>query len=322
MTSYLKKREVFYIICINFSKNLPNRWEDALELYLAWKRATGVSERTLDDYRDYVSRLYKKYPDIYRDEHELKKAVFDFMGKKVKPAYYNLKLAYLKGFLKWCVNEGIYSDNPLKDFRKKRAEGRIVNIDDKTLMKLIEMPDKSTFAGLRDYALIILSLDCGIRPKEAFSLLPSDFNQKAQEVYVRAEYSKTRISRTLHIQQITAEAIQQLLKVRHVEWDSNTPIFCTSDGRTLNRKSWAARLRIYSKSLDKKVMPYDLRHAFALGFLRNKGDSCVLQRILGHTSIAMTQRYLAITQADIKEQQMQASPLNNLITKKHRVRKI
>ncbi|MCL6558201.1 MAG: site-specific integrase, partial [Firmicutes bacterium] len=67
------------------------------------------------------------------------------------------------------------------------------------LKKLLDMPDQTTFSGLRDYALLLLQLDTGIRPKEALSLEVSDINLQACEVYVRAETAKTRIARTLPI---------------------------------------------------------------------------------------------------------------------------
>lgn len=55
--------------------------------------------------------------------------------------------------------------------------------------------DRRMFPGLRDYALILLTLDSSIRPGEALSLIPLDINFRAREVYVRAEVAKTRTCR-------------------------------------------------------------------------------------------------------------------------------
>jgi site-specific recombinase XerD len=67
-----------------------------------------------------------------------------------------------------------------------------------------------------------------------------------------------------------------------------------------------------------------LRHAFALGFLRNEGNIFALQRIMGHSSLEMTRRYLALTDQDLKEAHAKASPLNNLMgmTSRGRLRKV
>ncbi|WP_339317604.1 tyrosine-type recombinase/integrase [Paenibacillus sp. FSL R10-2734] len=80
-----------------------------------------------------------------------------------------------------------------------------------TLINLINAPDQKTFLGQRDYALILLTLDTGVRPKEAFTLLPNEFNPRANELYVRAENAKTRVSRTLNISSQTAKAFSDLI---------------------------------------------------------------------------------------------------------------
>lgn len=78
----------------------------------------------------------------------------------------------------------------------------------------------------------------------------------------------------------------------------------------------------YSKMLGVKMLPYDLRHAFALQFLRNGGHTLALQRTMGYTDLTMTKRYVALTQQDIREQHTLASPLNTFLSQKNRVRKV
>lgn len=299
----------------------PTTWQEALQLFLYWKQAQGRSETTLKDYSKVVGLFFKRHPDAWKGT-DLKQAVYSFLGEPVKPATYNLRLTYLKQFLGWCVREGIFPENPLDGFRRKKAEGRVVSLDSDTLKKLIALPDQHTFAGLRDYALILLTLDTGIRPKEAFSLLPADVNLRSLEVYVRADVAKTRVARTLPISPVTAEAIRRLLAVRHPGWKENTPVFCTCEGQPLSPQTWRDRLRGYSAQLGVKIRPYDLRHAFALLFLRNGGHALALQKVLGHTDLTMTKRYVALTQGDIKQQHALASPVNALLPRKQRVRKL
>lgn len=88
--------------------------------------------------------------------------------------------------------ESSISRQSLSGFKKRKDEGRIVNIDEATLQALIALPDRNTSAGLRDYALFMTFLDCGIRPKEAFGHMESDFNSGAGELYVRSENYSTR----------------------------------------------------------------------------------------------------------------------------------
>lgn len=292
------------------------------EQFIYWKQAQGLSTTTIGDYKGHIARFFKQFPDALNNEDSLKSALLAYMAQQMKPATYNLRLTYLRVFFQWCVEEGYLVRNPLIGFKKRKAEGKSVNISIDILQRLIKLPDRKTFTGLRDYALIILTLDCGIRPKEAFGLLAMDINITSLEVYIRSETAKTRVSRTLPISPVTAKAIKELLYVHHPAWDEAVTVFCTVDGRPMNKQSWGLRMIRYSKMLDYKITPYSLRHAFALQFLRSGGHALALQRTLGHTDLSMTKRYVSLTQEDLKEQHRFASPLNTLLPQRNRVRNI
>lgn len=297
-------------------------WTKALEGFIFWKKAQRVSERTLADCRWHVSRFFKQFPTA-RTPEGVKPAVLEYMSADVKPATYNLRLVNLKAFFDWCIEEGLFVlPNPLKGFKRRKDEGRVVNIDIKALTKLLEIPDKTTFTGLRDYAMVLLTLDTGIRPKEALSLLVDDINLRSLEVRVRADIAKTRVTRTLPISPLTATTIRKLIQARHPEWKDTVPVFCSCEGNQMETTAWGDRLEIYCKELGVKIRPYDLRHAFALNFLRNGGHAMALQRTLGHTDLTMTKRYISLTQDDLREQHSMASPLNSIAPQKHKVRKL
>lgn len=306
---------------LRIDKNKPVTWDEALKGFLCWKQAQGVSERTMKDYRSHVSQFFDRHPNAY-NQKELKSSALEYMAQQVKPATYNLRLAYLKAFFDWCIQEGIFTENPLAGFKCRKAEGRTVNLNEDTLIKLIALPNRSRFSGLRDYSLVLLTLDTGIRPKEAFSLMVDDVNLSSLEVYIRSEAAKTRVSRTLPISPVTANAIRELIQARHSAWKKGVPVFCSADGGHMNAFTWGDRMEIYSKKLGVWIRPYDLRHVFALQFLRNGGHALALQRTLGHTDLTMTKRYVSLTEQDLRQQHSIASPLNTLVPKKNRVRKI
>ncbi|AEG14671.1 integrase family protein [Desulfofundulus kuznetsovii DSM 6115] len=310
--------------CASASSATPARsrdsggWQSAMEKFLRWKGAQAVSETTLGDYQRHITRFFRRFPDAWGSEDRLEQAVFQYMGEPVKPATYNLRLVYLKAFFKWCCDRGIIGQNPLDGFKRRKDEGRIVQLDLSVVRKLLDMCDTRVFSGLRDYALILVTIDTGIRPGEAFALLPRDVNLRSREITVRAEIAKTRVSRTLPIMPVTAQAIADLLAARDPSWGEQVPVFCTWEGTPLNRHTWGDRLEEYSKRLGVKIRPYDLRHTFALNFLRSGGNVFALQRTLGHADLTMTKRYLALTQDDIKAQHAAASPVNQLVRRRRR----
>ncbi|QNU68787.1 tyrosine-type recombinase/integrase [Ruminiclostridium herbifermentans] len=296
-------------------------FEDALNEFLLLKRAEGRSETTLSDYERHVYYFFNRYPTSWTD-NTLKNCVLQYMSDDIKPATYNIRRAYLKTFFEWSVNEGYLDVNPLEGLKKRKAQERIVDVPEEILAKLIKLPDQTSFTGVRDKSLIIFTLDCGIRPKEALSLTISDFDLKRLIVTIPATEAKTRIARTLPLLQSTVNAINHLIEVRHSSWKDNVPVFCSNEGTKMNTSSWGDRLELYSKQLGFKVSPYDLRHSFALLYLRSGGNAFGLQASLGHTDMNMSKKYVNLSGRDLQEAHNLASPLNRLIDNKKRVGKI
>ena len=145
---------------------------------------------------------------------------------------------------------------------------------------------------------------------------------RSLEIVIRAPVAKTRVSRTLPISPITAEKLRRLTSVRHEQWPDSVPVFCTENGQPMDTFIWNVRMRFYGKRLGARVRPYDLRHTFAVCYLRRGGNAFGLQRTLGHSTLVMTKRYVALTDRDLREQHKEASPLNGLMPGTRRVRKL
>ena len=81
-------------------------------------------------------------------------------------------------------------------------------------------------------------------------------------------------------------------------------------------------MEYYSNKLGQKIRPYNLRHCFALMYLRNGCNAFGLQKTLGHTDMSMTRKYVNLTGEDLQEAHRTASPLNKIApVKRKRIRK-
>ena len=90
------------------------------------------------------------------------------------------------------------------------------------------------------------------------------------------------------------------------------PLFCTNQGRRFSVYRLGDIIQnIASRASVPNATCHRFRHTFAINFLRNGGDVYSLQRILGHATLQMCKRYLAIAQVDIDKAHRQASPVSN-----------
>lgn len=297
--------------------------EECVRNFTLFKLAQGISERTIKDYEWHLEHFFKEFPEAWGDYALVREGIIHYFanGNRLAPATHNIRRKYLKCFFSWTVQEGILPSNPLEGIPQRREEPRVREIDEAKLKALLALFDRRTYSGLRDYALLCLTIDTGVRPKEALSLLAEHFNQRGMEIRIPGSIAKTRISRTLPLLPLTVDAIRKLLSVRPESW-GNAPIFATAEGNPMDTHAWSLRLHRYGEKLGFKITAYDLRHAFALMFLRNGGHALALQRTLGHADLTVTKRYVALTQQDMREQHKIASPLNAIVQRKERMRKI
>ncbi|MEW6572567.1 MAG: tyrosine-type recombinase/integrase [Bacillota bacterium] len=309
---------------LKLTVSVPSTWETVLEEFLLWKQAEGKAPRTLKDYQNHITAFFRDNPEAWRDHNSLKLAArkhfASLTGKSATT--YNLRREYLKAFFGWCLTEGYLPANPVEGLPKRKNEGRPRSIPEDVLRKFISLPDKSTYTGIRDTALILLQVDSGLRPGEALLLTPSCFNLKMLEVEVPSYAAKTREGRTVVISPQTAKAVQRLLSVRPPDWTEDVPVFASQDGTPLSINSWGHRMAQYSKRLRVKVTPYSLRHTAAIESLRNGGNVFYVQRQLGHASLVMTKRYVHLVEGDLHREHSKASPVGNLFPSRSRAGKV
>ena len=272
------------------------RPEDILPSFILYKRAEGLADRTILDYKQRLGLFFLRFPDALEFPRE---RTLEFLSGYKSPCTYNLYYAYLKVFWDWTQAEGYFKGDrhPLDGLKKRKPGGRIVQLSEKDIAKLLSQPDRNVYTGLRDYTLICLSIDTGIRPGEALQLMPEDFSHEKREILIRAEISKTRVSRVIPLSDPTVQAIQKLLTVR--PW-KNAPIFATETGTPYSVQSWSRRVKAYGKKCGLNITAYHLRHASALLLLRRGADAFTVQNMLGHSNMTMTRHYIDLTMQDVR----------------------
>jgi site-specific recombinase XerD len=298
---------------------------DQIKKFLLYKKANDVKERTLSDYVRYFNEFGKFLDSDTVDYEQLKLATQQYLATKADkaPATYNVPLTYLNAFYNWAVDvEQILPQNPIKvlKFKKRKDEGRVRNIPEEDIKKLLSAINLTTYAGYRDYCIILVTLDTGIRPSELFQLKESDFNAISKTLFVSRDVAKTRTDRFLPLTPQTVELLQKMIEIKNDTWGDM--LFYTYDGNKMSTERWSKRLTQYKEMTGVKITPYDLRHTFAIMFLRNNGNMFALQEILGHSDLTMTKRYCKMAQSDLENQHNTASPVSAFLKRTTRVKKL
>ena len=287
----------------------------ALLAFLNAKTAARASARTCADYRHFIRQFFTAYPAAWNDPAAMRYSFMNWIAQPdIAPATYNLRLIYLRAFWHWCIDEGIQppAPDPFRDIKRRPDAGKFRDIDAAKVKELLAMPDRKTWIGLRDYALMLFTLDTAARPGEALQLIPADFDLSSFAVSIPAPVAKTRRPRIIPFSPSTAAALDDLARNRPPEWKDTAPVFASVTGRRLTVERWNDRLKLYSLKDGFTFKPYDLRHASCTLHLRAGMNGETLQRLMGHSTPAMTQRYIHLTDDDLKKAQALTSPVENL----------
>ena len=147
--------------------------------------------------------------------------------------------------------------------------------------------------GVRNRALIAVLWRCGLRISEALALELRDVDLQAGTVRVR--HGKGDRSRTVGIDEQTAALLARWLDRRKkLSPGARAPIFCTLQGGRID-SSYVRRLlpRLARKAgIDRRVHAHGLRHTHAAELAREGTPINIIRDDLGHTSLAVTDRYL------------------------------
>jgi integrase/recombinase XerC len=148
--------------------------------------------------------------------------------------------------------------------------------------------------GIRNRAMLAVMWRCGLRIAEALSVQLSDVD--LDNGVLSVQRGKGDKSRKLGLDAGTAALLARWIDKRRSLGHNGRgkPLFCTLDGRQLDQ-SYVRHLlrRLAAKvEIERRVHPHGLRHAYAAGLAREGTPMNIIRDALGHSSLAVTDRYL------------------------------
>ncbi len=207
----------------------------------------------------------------------------------------------LKVFFRFLLKEGNICEDPTLYLESAKLWERlpdVLQIDE--VRRLLETFDTGTSQGARDRALFELLYASGLRVSEVCALSLADLSEGCVRVL-----GKGRKERLVPVSKRAEKAIDHyLLNFRNQRCGcDNPPLFTTKRGRRVDRTSVWLRIKAAAKAagICKNISPHTLRHSFATHLLENGADVRVIQELLGHASVATTDRYTHLSNKFIEE---------------------
>jgi len=273
--------------------------------------------------RNYISDLNQLKEFLEREYPETKWEAIDstiirsylgFLYKKNRKSSIARKLASLRTFFNFLLRVGIIKKNPASLVSTPRLEKHVpsfLSVDE--MFSLLNMPDETKQAGLRDKAIMETLYSSGLRVSELVEMNEDDIDLNLGIIKVMGKGKKERI---VPIGSKAIEALHNYLKFRkrmstHPPPSSlNQPIFLNQRGGRLSTRSVARVINRYIEQcgLLKNISPHSLRHSFATHMLDAGADLRAIQELLGHVSLSTTQKYTHVSIDKLMEVYDKAHP--------------
>ena len=209
----------------------------------------------------------------------------------------NRKLSSINTFFHFCHIQS-FTHEKIKIPMAKVPKNLPKYVSIEEIMQGLSLIDRSTVAGLRDYALILFLYASGCRISEALSVQRSDI----LEGWLKIRFAKGEKERMVPLAPMATEALDKYLEAQDL---SSAYIWLNYKGDPLSRIS---AYKIVKKYLG--VSPHVLRHSFASSLIIGGADLRVVQELLGHASLETTQIYTHIQKQNLAETMMSYHPLS------------
>ncbi len=261
-----------------------------------------LSDKTIKNYSKLISYLL----NYLRDKHQIltledtrpvyiKGYLIELQEKGKKPQYINDQLKAFKVLFRYLYEEG-YTDTILTERIKnvKQPKTIIQTFTSREIKDMVSFYNGHTYIEMRNKLILMVFFDTGIRLSELINLKISQV--KDDYILIHGKGDKERVvpkSPMLNKWLFKYMSVREsYFEYRHVPEN----VFLSRNGRVLTSEAIHSIVKVAGKSVgvnpDIRISPHTCRHTFAQMQLKNGLDLYSLCRLMGHSNISITQRYL------------------------------
>lgn len=299
--------------------------DEAMVEFLTECEVRQYTSRTIKGYRNglefFINFLNEKHGVKYIDKVTTRQIKDFFVWQRHrgrKETYLNGLLKTFRSFFKYMEEEKYVPENPvLKIHWMKEQMPVIKTFSDNEVKRMIDICGDSNFLEIRNKAMIAMMCDTGIRCLELCMLQIQDITDTVITIHGKGKKDRqVGISPALRKILIKYERARRMyVECRGVDNVQNYFISRRYKQLTDTAVEWVVKTAADAANIDKSIRrsPHTCRHYFAQAQLRNGIDVYSLSRLMGHNTVAITQRYLqSMKDKDIVVRSVTTSPLMHL----------
>lgn len=300
----------------NENKNVKT--QAAFEEFISEKIANGLVEETLSSYEITLKKFMDYFGSQVENTYDIESAMFTqwkhYMKgvEELKDTTVNHHISNIRVFMYWCMED---DRNYVKPFRITLSKVREEMPKDYTVEEvkaLLKKPNrKASFAEWRMWAVCCFVIGTGARLGTLVDIRMRDIDLKNGKVF----YQHTK-NRKLQFANLSPQLVSNLNDYIS-EWLGNATeddyLFCKQDFGQITKASLSQAYRQYTHSRGvEKSNIHGLRHTFAREWFLNGGDVVQLSKILGHSTLAMSEHYMNVYADMARDRFVEYNPLDNI----------
>jgi integrase/recombinase XerD len=203
-------------------------------------------------------------------------------------------LRCINAFHRWATMEGHLAGERVHIPRLKQEQKVVATLSSEHVQRIVKFK-RRTSSERRLHTIAVLLLDTGLRIDEALSLTLDDVDLDNMLLRVLGKGGKHRM--------VPISAEMRRVLWRWMQGRTASLVFATRSGTKLLQRNLLRDFKVFGKRLKITGVRFSfhtLRHTFAVNYIRNGGDVFRLQRVLGHSTLDMTRRYVNLQIQDLQ----------------------
>lgn len=288
---------------------------EAYDEFIKYKKILNLAPDSLRYYESNVRAFIKFISEtkvVYEIcKNDIENYILEQYDKNIKTVSINTKLRAVRAFLYFCMDKEYMSNFKISLIRV--IDETPDTYTNQELIKLLRKPISKNWTEWRTWALVNYAIGTGNRLSTIVNIKISDLD---------FEHKTIKLAHTKNKKQMIVPMSESLAKVlrKYLEaWEHKDDdyLFCSQTGTQLTPSTIENNVREYNHARGVlRTSVHSFRHSFARNYIIAGGEVTKLQKLLGHSTVSVTMKYVKLYGNDLKNGYEEFNPLNNLLLKK------